>query len=943
MSLSSGWDRLQELFHSACELDPSLRTEFLERECGDDLALLEEARMLVEAESDTMGMQLAVSRTAAELSGPQPGSRIGPYEVIRTIGEGGMGAVYLAVRADDHFRKQVAIKLLHTGFPTPRMLARFRRERQILADLDHPYIARILDGGATDAGAPYLVMEFVDGVPLTAYQRQRPLPIDEKLRIFRQICQAVSYAHRKLIVHRDIKPGNILLTSDGTPKLVDFGIAKLLTPETDGPRAGTTEYLMTPEYASPEQVRNESITTATDVYALGVVLYEWLTGRRPYEVRNLNPGELERAICITDPVKPSAIADQSPAVSRELRGDLDTIVLTAMQKDLARRYATVDRLEEDIRRYLDGLPVSARPDTWWYRAQKFTRRHTLAVGAAAALLTILVGFSTGMAVLAKRLAKERDVATRQAARAEQISQFLTNLFKVSDPSEARGNTITAREILDSGAARISKDLKHQPAVEAALLDTIGNVYEDLGLYPRAQSLFEQSLSLRSAEHSGSNTDIAQSYFNVAKELDIRGKDYAQAEAYAQKALVIRRKRFGPRSVQVADCLELLGNLARSEGDSKQAQAELKQAYDLKRDLLGEQNVQTAQAAYDLGRAIWMHGDSKPAEALFAESLRTREKLLPPDDPKTLDSMEAIALMLEDDNRLPEAERYFRRVLAGRRRFYGENHYGTAIALDNLASVLQEEHNFGEAEMCYRQSIAIERKTIGERSGNTAVTINNLASLLRDEGQRAAAEALYREAVDIDRHALGGDHPMTALMMRNLADILLAEHKLSEAGLVASQALAIERKRLDAKDPALARTLRTVAGVEEARNQDASAAADYANALTIARAASSEGLQASIALRYGALLMKMNEDASAESQLQNAFAIQTKLHGPQSDEAVDAEEQLGICLGHLKQQPEARDHLEHAYQVMRRTRGERDQRTLKASSQLASSARPPSRP
>jgi len=909
------WERVQELFDAVFDLSPEARSQYLQQQCGGDIGLRSQVEGLFASAGITQAFHDAVWTTIGDAAAPQPGAQIGPYHILREIGQGGMGAVYLAVRADDHFRKQVAIKLLNTAFPSPRMLSRFKAERQIVADLEHPCIARILDGGATENGAPYLVMEYVDGVPLSQFDPQRKLPLVRRLQLFLQICEAVSYAHRKLVVHRDIKPGNILVTADGTPKLVDFGIAKLLT-DADTLPAATTELILTPEYASPEQIRNESITTATDVYALGVVLYEWLTAKRPYEVRSLTPGEMERAICQTNPVKPS-LAAAEPKAGRSLRGDLDTIVLTAMRKEPARRYASVDRLSDDIRRYLEGLPISARPDTWSYRTRKFIRRHTLAVSAAALLVTLLIAFSTAMAVLAARLARERNMATDQAARTEQISQFLLNLFKVSDPSEARGNSITAREILDRGAERISGDLKRQPHVQAAMLDTMGGVYEGLGLYTRAQALYENSLAVRQAARAPA-IDVAQSDFNIARELEIRDLDYPRAESLARQALAVRRARFGGHSLEVADCLELLGNLARSEGKLDQAYSDLSQALSLKRDLSGAGSLPSAQAAYDFARIVFLKGDLPQASTLFQQTLAIRQKQLPAGDPLILESMEAVAFIWQSTGNLSGAEDYLSRVLAGRRKLYGPLHYGVAVALDNLASVLQDEGKISQAEADYRQAIDTGRKTIGEWTRSTAITINDLATLLRDRGDYAEAETAFRESIAIYRKTIGSDHADTALALGNLALTLLHENKLAEADQAGREALAIQRKRLAPDSPALARTLRTLGQVHQARNDNPGALSDYREALLVARKRKSPdpALLASILLPYGSLLQRLRKPAEAQPLLQSAFDTRAKLLGTEAEQTAEAEEQLGLCLTSLRQFADAESHLRHAHRVLR---------------------------
>ncbi len=401
-SEASRWQRLEALFYEALDLEPSLREAFLDRSCAGDADLRREVEKLLRASGETVGfLHQPVREAAREMvseSGDAAGLRMGAYRLIRTLGEGGMGRVYLAARADDQYQQNVAIKVMRSSVGrSPGMLVRFRAERQILANLNHPNIARLLDGGITPDGLPYLVIEYVDGSPLDDYCGRAHLSIDARLRLFRTICSAVEYAHGNLVVHRDIKPANILVTSDGSPKLLDFGIAKLLDPASD-PGAGTsptqsTERLMTPEYASPEQISGQAVTTATDVYSLGTVLYELLTGRSPFRLTKSSPLETVRAICEDEPKRPSSVVEAHPAEARKLKGDLDNIVLKAMRKEPARRYASVAQFSEDVRRFLDGYPVGARAGSWRYRSGKFVRRHKAGVAAAAAFNPSIVKFS----------------------------------------------------------------------------------------------------------------------------------------------------------------------------------------------------------------------------------------------------------------------------------------------------------------------------------------------------------------------------------------------------------------------------------------------------------------------------------------------------------------------------------------------------------------------
>lgn len=432
---ASHWERVQELFHAAVELNESERVEFLNGTCGADTGLCREVRNLLNAATvaDEF-LESSLAGASADLFDLQPNEQIGPYSIIRTLGEGGMGTVYLGVRCDDEYHKVVAIKFIRAGFAGPEPGRRFRSERQILANLEHPGIARLLDGGTT-SGSPYLVMEYVDGLAIDDYCRQQHLSVRERLRLFQRVCAAVSYAHRHLVVHRDIKPSNILVTSEGEPKLLDFGIAKLLLEaQTDAPATRAAERFLTPEYSSPEQIRGEAITTAADVYSLGVLLYELLAGAKPFRLEGESFTECERIICETTPPKPSTAGG-----GKEAAGDLDSITLTAMRKEVARRYPSVDSLHEDVQRYLDGMPVRAQPDRWQYRASKFVRRHRPGTAIAAAIM-LLLGTAIFLIISAER--------ESQAARLEAEQRFQTvlamadsSLFEIDEAiAEHRGTT-----------------------------------------------------------------------------------------------------------------------------------------------------------------------------------------------------------------------------------------------------------------------------------------------------------------------------------------------------------------------------------------------------------------------------------------------------------------------------------------------------------------------
>ena len=563
------WQHTWDLFHQALERPVRERSEWLETACHDVVLRQEVAALLAahEAPGGILDEPVAVAantllETALEDAPAEqpPPDRIGPYEIVRVLGEGGMGTVYLARRADGEIDRLVALKTVRPDLSTPELIRRFRQERQIAATLVHPSIARLLDVGTDAGGQPYLVMEYVEGEPIDRHCDAGALPLERRLELFRLVCAAVHFAHQRLVVHRDLKPGNILVGADGVPKLLDFGIAKLLESdgEEDGDATRTAVHLMTPEYASPEQVRGEPVGTASDQYSLGVLLYRLLTGRRPYRTTSSLPHDLARAVCEEEPERPSTAARQAAdhdgearlpsglapdRLHRRLRGDLDEIVLRALRKEPDRRYSSVAHLAEDLRLYLEGLPVVARRGSTYYRAAKHVRRHRAAFGSAAAAILLIIAAAVTFAVQAGRLGRALHRAGREQSRAERVSDFLIDVFKVSDPGQARGSTVTAREILDRGAARITEELHDEPDAAAAMMDVMGQVYANLGLYPRAQELLEAALSQRRAKPEPDDDDVAASLAHLAAVQHARG-DYDGSAVSLDRRSPCARERTG---------------------------------------------------------------------------------------------------------------------------------------------------------------------------------------------------------------------------------------------------------------------------------------------------------------------------------------------------------------------------------------------------------------
>ena len=641
--------QVKEVFAAAVGCGPDSRAELLARACEGDAELRAEVESLLAHDEAAAGFieESAFDVTARLLaddeSRPPEGGRSGPYRIIREIGRGGMGVVYLGVRDDDHFRKEVAIKLVKRGMDTEAVVRRFRNERQILADLEHPNVARLIDGGATADGRPYLVMEYVGGVPLVQFCDERGLPVGERLRLFLKICDAVNYAHQNLVVHRDLKPSNILVTAGGEPKLLDFGVAKLLNAGPAG--EGLTETLggrvMTPEYASPEQVRGLPVTTASDIYSLGVVLYELLTGERPYRLKDAPPEEWPRLICDTDPSKPSeAVADSkggspaprpAPRPPRPLRGDLDTIVLMAMRKEPARRYASVAQLAEDVRRHLAGLPVVAHEDTFTYRAGKFVRRHKIGLAAAALVLLTLVGgivataWQASVARERARVADEqRDRARREAAKAARINSFLQSVISYADPSwyaagRDRAGEVRFIEVVNGIAARVDGEFADQPEIRAELHHTVGNTYRALGRYEQAVTHFRAARDASRAFYGDEHPKVARDLYYLAAGMQMVSADHASTESLFREAVRMMRAT-DPENADLPYMLQDLGGFIVQVGDPSSAEPLLREALEMFRRRHGDSHPMVAVSFARLGQLYGVRGDLDAAEAVTREAV-----------------------------------------------------------------------------------------------------------------------------------------------------------------------------------------------------------------------------------------------------------------------------------------------------------------------------------
>lgn len=730
------------------------------------------------------------------------GDRIGPYRVLRSLGTGGMGEVYLAERADAQFEQQVAIKVVHGGALAVSMHSRLKLERQILAQLDHPNIAHLLDGGALPDGSAYIVMEYIDGEAIDVFCDLHCLDINARLKLFQTVCAAVHYAHQNLIVHRDLKPSNILVTGAGIPKLLDFGIAKLLD-ERQAARhtLAVTQAdirIMTPDHASPEQVRGQAITTSSDVYVLGVLLYKLLCGTSPFFISSMRLSEIERAICEKDPLPPSQMvsADELPEsksiaeargtsakrLRRALDGDLNNIVLMAMRKEPERRYGSAEQLAADIQRFLEGKPVIARRDTVSYRASKFVKRHWLPVSAAAAAAFMIIAFSVTTYQQSLRIAAERDRAAQQReraeherARAEEVSSFLVNLFKLSDPEENRGNQVTARELLDSGAKRLEAGLQDQPETKAALLSTVGAVYDSLGQYQDALPILDQALQLQGPGHDGSRIGTLLEVANAR----IGTGDLPRAEPPLQNALHISQSEFGAKSIESGRTLWALGRLRLQQGRFGEAQdLFIKSVAILQADNAPQTDI--SSLLDDLAKVYTRIQKWDLARQTYERALDIDRRVLGDDHPRVAQHLENLAIVEQNIGDLKQAETLYLDSLKRMDSAYGERHPETAIAKGNYGLLLQREGRLTEAEPLLRDAVSIRLSLFGPNNYNVGYARVSLAMLLHDKGDLATSESEFRQALAIYDKSLPANHQNRASLLMHFARLLVDRNKSAEA-------------------------------------------------------------------------------------------------------------------------------------------------------------------
>ena len=812
----------QALDMPATQLDAWLR----ELESSDSRIAADVRRLLAVQANE--GFSSFLNGQAAEPPGDaryaHPGELIGNHRVLHELGRGGMAVVYLAERADDHFEQQVALKILRFGAESGEARRHFAQERQILASLNHPAIARLIDGGFTALGLPYLAMEYVEGVPIDRYCDEQRLSIDDRLRLFVKVAEAVQYAHRHLIVHRDLKPSNIVVTHEGAVKLLDFGIAKLLEPNNMAHAAPPTRdvvQLMTPEYASPEQARGDPITTATDVYQLGRLLYELLTGRAPYDLRDRNPVDTLRVICESEPMRPSTAAttpnttDAAEVTSlaaigtargttpdrlrRVLRGDLEAILLMALRKEPERRYSSVGPLTEDIVRYLEGLPVSAYKGVWIYRTRKFVRRHAASVSitstAVCFVVFLIVWYTIQLANERDRADKETLRARREAATASQVSEFITSVFRGSSSRVAAGDT-TARELLDRGAARIETELASQPEVQGRLLNVIGDVYAQYEIDDKAQPLLERALAQNTRLFGERSREVGDTKIALAR-LARNRSDYSSARHLIEEALAIRTRTLGPRHIATADALSDLGFILYLLGESKNAALACERAIDIYTPSVSKDDERVLSAVNRLALALTNAGELTRARAYFEQLVPQIERSLGPEHQHFARALANLAIVRVELEDYEGFEQQVRRALAIFERVYGKDHSSVAISLTLLGIFFYETGRLHEAISMFERAIAMHERLSGSEHSLTASVQIRLARVFRARGDFKTALSHQQSALEIRRKSLGASHFLYAAALEDYGETQMEIGNLRLAASALNDALSIQRRSLPA--------------------------------------------------------------------------------------------------------------------------------------------------
>ncbi|MCA9736247.1 MAG: tetratricopeptide repeat protein [Gemmatimonadota bacterium] len=1005
------WERVSECFEEALALPESARAAWLDALRAREPAVADEVGSLLGFHDGAAVLDEVPEALIADALGPwgDAPTLIGSFRVLRTLGTGGMGAVYLGERADADFQQRVALKLVRRGFDSPALRERFLRERRILARLEHPNIARLVDGGLTDDGLPFFAMEYVDGVPLHRFADDRRLSIETRLELFAQVCDAVDHAHRQLVVHRDLKPANVFVTEDGTIKLLDFGVAKLLEESAADEQPGTryTERWLTPEYASPEQIRGEPVTTACDVYALGVLLYELLSGHRPYGGQDTPPHLLGQAILEQDPVRPSTAISRGPRAAetggdsptttvsaetvgqarglapdrlrKRLAGDLDTIVLKAMQKEPARRYAGAAELAADVRNHLVGRPVSARPDSLAYRWGRFVRRNRTAVALAALALVSLVGGLVGTASQARRARVEARAAEAERDRVARVAGLLVDMFRLGDPASAEGQDVTAREVLDRGAERITAEFADEPALQADLLSEVARIYDNLGLFDAAAGHLERVVEIRtrlfgdahpsvaesrvelsharveqgradeglaladsgvavlraSVGAGGSVRDLALALMQKGVAESVVGRPTEAATSLAEATRLLQQEG-GDDDEALARALYLWADAAHSSGDFEAADSLFEAAVARYRSRAGVPSVELATSLNSLANIRLYRGQLGEGAALMEQALDVARTVYGPMHPAVAEGLVGLTNARALQGRFAEARASGEEAVRVAEVVWGPDHMSTANARLVLGTTLLQGSSAAEALPVLEGAARVLARELGPGNARTIANEVTVAQALRSAGERARARARFERTLEASDAGLGVEHPYHAFLLLELGRMDFEDGAVESARTRAEAAfdLASRALRPDHRFAVWASRLLARARMEQGDLPGADsllagviAAQVEAGPAEARELVTSRVVRADLALRQG----RVDE---AERWVDEAFAGMDETRGPTSAVRLEAEAVRGAVLAARGRTEEARALLAPAAEGLRRALGPASPQARTAAARLA---------
>jgi eukaryotic-like serine/threonine-protein kinase len=783
MSGNEKWHIIKKIFSEAIELEDSKRKEFIKKSCEGDSYLISEVWSLIKASKYPSPIDQSIAPLTAGVFETKNlcGKKIGSYKILKEIDHGGMGTVYLAERDDGHFEQKVALKLLKNGFSTTRQIQQFVAERQILATLNHDHIARLLDGGVTEDGQPWFAMEHVEGLPIDLYCEMHCLNLQDRLSLFLDVCNAVQYAHHKLIIHRDLKPSNILVTDSGSIKLLDFGIAKVLNPDKlHGIRTEEiTKGLMplTPEYASPEQTLNHPITVASDIYQLGVILYELLTGKRPYKVEGTTPEKIEQAVCKTIPIPPSSALNTKEDLSelslfqsvnkirKELRGDLDAIILKTLLKEPEKRYHSVGQFTADIKRYLKGYPVRARQDSVVYRAHKFIQRNKLGVASFSAIILMVLIYLVTVTNHSQQIEMALNQAQMEAEKSEQIINYMMGMFKSGNPKENLGETVTANMLLNRGIEQADQ-LRDQPGIQAQMYDVIGRAYRELGEYDKAYPLLEKSLEIWKEHKPESDLTLADAYYNLGTVLHHMG-DYRESDINFKKAVQIYEQKPGLESTEYASSLYAIASMLTVQRDYETAEDYHKRALKMRVQLPNEDPTNIGASYEGLGLTLFQSGQPENALEMLQNAYEiylNHYSLNHPEIAQLLITRSRVLQYFEETN---QAEKDLKDALEIYKSVYGENHTKSGVAKKALGDFYRSTNKYALAETLYQEILNSIAQTNEESHPLKRPVLQALSRLYLETGNYRAAEPTLRETVQLLESVLNPNHPRLSSVRREL--------------------------------------------------------------------------------------------------------------------------------------------------------------------------------